>query len=775
MPRTLTALVRLVGSLVLLASCAAPRAGESASTAATGSLPADVAPATNAPSSAADVGGIGSLTARTDSGEPLLLRLESVHVVAEQRGDMAAVEVTHRFRNDSDRVLEGTFRFPMPDGALLTGLSMVIDGKRVDGELVERDKAKKAYEAVVDGMQDPALLEWEHGSVFKLRVFPLEPLQPKIVSLRYLTPLRRTGRRLEFVQGASGPNGGEPVPALAIDWEGKRVVSEHDVKRERVFAVPAKPASPVLVEKRTEGSYALVRVAPDWSRIPPDPKSAPKHWFVVVDTSRSALEEFPRTVEALGTLLAKLPPGSDFQVVTSDLTAQALSNGLTPATADSIAAARATLAKATPDGASDLGRALELVGKLSKAAPDSAVLYLGDCEPSWGLTRASDVRALMERELPGVPFYPVLFGASVDDGVATELAEASGGRRTRVHREEDVTALAGVLGRPAARLRNIEITAAPGVEVLPNAPPSLERGDELVIVAKAPRGVDPLLGLRVRGKSASGALVELSPRARPEQAAGVARRFGAALVQKLERTGAPPADVVKASLDYGVMSRFTSFLVLESEEAYARFAIERRQRQADDAPRVTGQDLESADGASISADRIQPGDPEIYVDAERDALEVTVEFPFGETKRATWDADAQGGRGAWLVRFLVPRAAEEGSYQAVVRLVHRDGRRETRTVSYTVDRTAPELEVRLEKSGRAGFVSVTVTQAHAGPTSDLRRVELCTPAGRVHELTALRWGVFRAILPAAELERGTLRVVGFDQALNHATQELELP
>src|SRR6185369_9485687 len=97
-----------------------------------------------------------------------------------------------------------------------------------------------------------------------------------------------------------------------------------DVKRERVFTVPAKPASSVLLEKRPEASFALVRIAPDWSRVPPDPKSAPKHWFVVVDTSRSALEEFPRTVEALGTLLAKLPAGSDFQLVTSDLTAQAL-------------------------------------------------------------------------------------------------------------------------------------------------------------------------------------------------------------------------------------------------------------------------------------------------------------------------------------------------------------------------------------------------------------------------------------------------------------------
>jgi hypothetical protein len=722
-----------------------------------------------------DAGGVGSLTARTDRGETLLLRLESVHVVAEQRGDMALVEVTHRFFNDSDQMLEGTFRFPMPDGALLTGLALQIDDKLVEGELVEREKAKKAYEAVVDGMQDPALLEWEHGSIFKLRVFPLEPGRPKLVKLRYLTPLRRTADGLEFVQGTGGPSGSDQPYAVAIDWQGKRVVSEQAARPDRTFVIPAQSASSILVEKRAEASYAAVRLAPDWSRVPPASTPVPKHWFVVVDTSRSALEEFPRSVEALGVMLSQLPAGSDFEVVTSDLTAEASKAGLLPATTASIEATLAALRSVSPDGASDLGQAFALVGRLAKGKPDSAVLYLGDCEPTWGLTKATDLRALLERELPHVPVYPVLFGASIDDRLAEDLATSSGGRYARIRRPADIDAFTATLGRPVPRLRDFEIKAAPGVEVLTNGPLSLEPGGELLLFTKAPPGADPLAGLKVSAKTKTGSL-DLLPRVRPEQASSVGSRFGAALVEKLERSDAAPAEVVKASLDYGVMSRFTSFLVLESEEAYARFAIERRRRQLDDAPHVTGKDLEGADGADISADRIQPGDPEIVVDAERDALKVTVDFAFGETKRATYDFDARGGRGAWMVRFLVPRDTKEGTYEAVVHVFHRDGTVELRSVSYTVDRTAPELSVKLEPSRRhPGRTVVIVSALNGAVTSDLRRVELRTPRGQIHELVAIRWGVFRAVLPSSELEHGTLRVVGFDQAQNHATEELELP
>ncbi|MDF3064746.1 MAG: hypothetical protein K0R38_347 [Polyangiaceae bacterium] len=712
-----------------------------------------------------DPAGVGSLEVRGANGDTSLARLASVHVDARQAGDMAEVEATHTFHNDSDTVLEGTFRFPMPDGALLTGLSMMIDGKLMEGELVEREKARKTYESIVDGMQDPALLEWEHGSIFKMRVFPLEPRQDKLVVVRYLAPLRRDADGWSFVQSSRGAAESE----LRVDWQGERIFHEHSVGGDRIARARARPTSVVLREDREDGSYAVVRLRPDWSRVPSPKRQAPQSWFVIVDTSRSALEEMPRQLEALEAVLRGLPASAQFRVVTSDLEARSAPQGLQPVTDATVRAALGFVQSITPDGASDLGRALEVASELASVAPDSALLYLGDCEPTWGVTDARTLAAELR-----TPFYPVLLGASVNEELGGELAQASGGRRARVRSREELDAFVRTLGDPVRSLGGVELKGPPGTELLTSGPLSLEPGRDLELFVKAPPGRDPLQGVSARAK-VNGSSFDLMPRALAEVARGPAKRFGAALVRRLEKNAQPAPEIVKASLDYGVMSKLTSFLVLESEEAYARFAIDRKRARAAEAPRVTGANLESSEGADISADRVQPGDPEIFIDAARDAVRVTVELPFGETKVASYDPEARAGRGAWMVRFLVPLETPEGTYEALARIVHADGHLEIRQVRYSVDSTAPTLDVRLSAASRPGVVEVLVTQAENEKQRDLKRVELLTPSGAVHQLVAIRWGVFRALIPRQELGAGTLRVVGFDQALNHSVKELLLP
>ncbi len=83
------------------------------------------------------------------------------------------------------------------------------------------------------------------------------------------------------------------------------------------------------------------------------------------------------------------------------------------------------------------------------------------------------------------------------------------------------------------------------------------------------------------------------------------------------------------------MSRYTSLLVLENDEAYKQHQIERKQQEMAEriaqGPTVTGGDLDSlgAQHASLSPDEIQPGDPEIKIPAPRAARSVVVAFPFG--------------------------------------------------------------------------------------------------------------------------------------------------
>src|SRR5262249_219675 len=158
-------------------------------------------------------------------------------------------------------------------------------------------------------------------------------------------------------------------------------------------------------------------------------------------------------------------------------------------------------------------------------------------------------------------------------------------------------------------------------------------------------------------------------------------------IASLEKDAAKKDEVVKLSLDFGVMSRHTAFLVLESEEAYAKYDIERKkQKEARlakaETPQVSGADLESVNQhPPMHMPRLQRGAPGTRGPAPRDAQSVVVVFPFGETKVASYEPEL----GAWTVRFLIDAGTPDGTYDVAVRVTHRDGRVEMLKIPYVVD------------------------------------------------------------------------------------------
>lgn len=735
------------------------------------------APPVSVPAPPRETGGFGWLSARGAQGEPGAVELSRVHVSGEQAGDFASLSVEHVFASHSDTVLEGVFRFPLPDGALLTGLSMLIDGQVVEGELVEREKARKAYEQIVDSMQDPALLEWEHGTTFKMRVFPIAPREQKCVTVRYLVPLTRGANGWVFSQSTRRGSSSEPVPELRIDWQGKLVFQERSVRPGRVIQVPVAEPATILREQRGGAIYTAVRVRPDWGKAAALAREKPRRMVFVLDTSRSSLEERKLSLEALRAALKALGPDQSFLMVTHDLEANIDSRGFMSPSATNIEAALAFATGVEPDGGTDLGALFEAIGRIVHGFDDAGVVYIGDCEPSRGLLEADALLARARETLAKTAFNPVVIGAATDVELAQRLAQVSGGRWLRAEHASDVSSFVRRLSEPVLRLPEVEVSAAPGAQVFPSGTLSLEVGQELTLLVKTPLGREALEAVRVRTR-ADGKEQRLVAGAQGVATNGVAQRFGSELIRSLERDSKPREDVVQASLGYGVLSKYTSFLVLESEEAYARFAIERKQRQESEAPQVSGADLASVDGAgaSLSLDRIQPGDPEVLIDAPRDCQSVTVVFPFGERRVASYDPEANHGRGAWMVRFLVDRDTREGRYEVLAYIVHRDGRRELRTVSYTVDRTAPTLNVELKRAPRRpGWFELRVTQNAPENERDLRRVEVRTPDGRSLPLTPIRWAEFRGFVKKGAMSGGRWRIAGFDQALNQVSIEVEAP
>ena len=381
--------------------------------------------------------GEGTLEAKTDRGGRSRLALERLGVTARTAGDVAETSVEHVFRNDSEEVLEGTFRFPLPAGAILVGLAMEMNGELVDGELVEREKARKAYEQIVDQMLDPALLEWENGQTFKLRVFPIEPKKTKRVVLRFLAPLHRTPDGLFFAFRPPSVEAHIPLEKVAITVDG------HAVRATSAeLLVPVGPAPDVVVERTKDAAYFVAHVRPSFGRAAPQAAQKRQALIALCDRSRSMLEARALQTKTLGLLVDKLGADDRFTVVTGDVGTRAL--GKLRPRADK-AAAVAFVDAAEPDGASDLGKlimaAREPIQEARSAGLEPVVVVLGDGSATWGETRSAPLAALAKDALGGTTMHVVLLGRSNDEPAARMLAAAVHGRVLRPKTEPEADQL----------------------------------------------------------------------------------------------------------------------------------------------------------------------------------------------------------------------------------------------------------------------------------------------------------------------------------------------
>ncbi len=746
--------------------------------------------------------GEGTLEARGETTPKTKLALERLSVSAVTTGDVAETTIEHVFRNDADERLEGTFRFPVPDRAMLVGLAMEIDGKLMEGELVPRDKARKIYEEIVDQMLDPALLEWENGTTFKLRVFPIEPKQTKRVVLRLVAPLHRGEDGLFFAYRPPTEAGGLSLERVKLSVDGRTVATDEGAKAAtgEVLVKVGEQAPSVVTEQTKEGTYVVAHVRPEELASAPD-TTRPQALVVVCDRSRSMLEARALQASVLSRLVSALGPADRFTVVAGDVRTRTL-GALRPVGEANVKAAAAFVDAVEPDGASDLGKLLTEAGTAAGVARaegfDPVVVYLGDATPTWGETRTSELEQIARRVLGAAALHVVMLGKSGDETTARALTGATFGRveKPRTEAEARRVATAIVRSREARRADGVRLEGAEGLDMPLPLPHTLYEGDDVEAAIFVPAGKPPPAALRVVGTSGGKPFAQDISLASAKAARNVGKRWAAAKLAALGREGdAKKDEIVATSLAHGVMSKHTSFLVLESEEAYAKYKIERRAKaEAAAEAAVTAKDVDGSDRtASVTPDHLQPGDPEVRVPAPSDAQSVVVVFPFGETKPAVFESDAQGG--AWVARFLVDRSTPDGTYEIVVRITHKDGRVEVLKLPYVVDTKSPKLEVVTERKAN-GTVVIRAKQQltaeevealgagpgtiaerrvrHAHILTDAKRVEVRTPDGQVLSLVHVRLGEFVGTWKPAGAASGKLRVVAVDRALNESVTEIDL-
>ena len=100
-------------------------------------------------------------------------------------GQVATTHIEQLFNNPTDRLLEGSYFFPLPPGAAVSQLTMWVNGEPIEAKILEKEEARDIYDEIVRQLRDPALLEYVGTDAIQANVFPIPPGEERLVEIEY--------------------------------------------------------------------------------------------------------------------------------------------------------------------------------------------------------------------------------------------------------------------------------------------------------------------------------------------------------------------------------------------------------------------------------------------------------------------------------------------------------------------------------------------------------------------------------------------------------------
>ncbi len=105
-------------------------------------------------------------------------------------GLVARVSVRQEFRNEGSEWVEGVYVFPLPDKAAVDRMRLHIGDRFIEGEIREKEKARKEYEQAKQAGKKTSLVEQQRANLFTTQVANVAPGELVVVEIEYLEDLR---------------------------------------------------------------------------------------------------------------------------------------------------------------------------------------------------------------------------------------------------------------------------------------------------------------------------------------------------------------------------------------------------------------------------------------------------------------------------------------------------------------------------------------------------------------------------------------------------------
>lgn len=422
----------------------------------------------------------------TCDGEEVAMK--SVHVHGKLDGLLLRMKVRQTYTNESEDTLETVYTFPLAWGATLLNLAVELNGKRLNGSVIEKKQAVKQYEEAIDNGDSPIMVERSGRGLYTANLGNLLPGETAVIEIEYAQLLSFESDRIRFsipttiaprygdqhVQGQLSSHQTTAASGLVeygffmtLDIQGtaaKGIVSSptHPIKTSKTFdginvqlgkqayldrdfvllIDDLKGESFCIAGPDSEGSNTTAIIT---SFCPKLPNAKPKalRLKVLLDCSGSMAGDSMRQARvALKHLFKQLNEDDSFAYTRFGSSIDRVTKKMTMAYSERIQALLSTLDKTEADlGGTELGMAMTDVFNMnangkprnSPDATDSADVLLITDGDVWNIENI-----LASARISGHRVYTIGVGSAPAESLLRELAKDTGGACEFVTPSEDM-------------------------------------------------------------------------------------------------------------------------------------------------------------------------------------------------------------------------------------------------------------------------------------------------------------------------------------------------
>lgn len=589
--------------------------------------------------------------------DPAWLKIDYHRVSVEIENQIAQTKVDMQFTNEGEALAEGTFIFPLPEGAAVDQLIMYVDGLAIEARILPAGEAREIYNEIVRQYRDPALLEYIGSSLIQANVFPIPPGESRRIEITYSQVLEVDNGLIHYVYPVSTntlssraveqmsvsvnvvsndpiSNIYSPSHSVAINrtsdtefrtgWEATNVTSTDDFSL--YYGISSDTISVNLLSYRdssNEDGFFMLLVQPPVSV--PEDQVIPKDVIIVLDQSGSmAGTKWDQARGAATYVLENLGAQDRFNVVLFSTGVRTYADDMQ--SVDSVQDAANWINSQYAEGGTDINASLLTALDLSDTDRPTTVIFLTDGLATEGVVWTDDIMTNLEDAAKSnVRMFTFGVGDDVDtfllDRISNTFHGVSSYVRPSERIDEEVASLYTKISAPVLTNVVLEIVGSRTELQYPQALNDLFAGEQITLVGRYRDGNDDITiklsgiingmeqtfeydGLELRSTAGGEAFI---PRL------WATRRIGD-LLNTIRLNGENQElidSVVNLSVRYGIITPYTSFLIEEDdiltqqgqEQARLDLADEAEELNTDNTGRAA---VDAADGLNTMSNAAVP-------------------------------------------------------------------------------------------------------------------------------------------------------------------------